>query len=62
MPFLIVALTLFAAFMAADADAETDAERLAKMFSPILILTEDTVERIWRRYGLGGFLYSSRNP
>ena len=43
MPFVIVALTLFAALMAADVDAETDAERLAKKFSPILILTEDTV-------------------
>ena len=29
--------------MAADADAETDDERLAKKFSPILILTEDTL-------------------
>ena len=42
MPFVIVALTLFAAMGAADADAETDAERLAEMFSPILILTEET--------------------
>ena len=43
MPLMIVVLTLFAALMAANADAETDAERLAKEFSPILILTEDTV-------------------
>ena len=42
MPFVIVALTLFAVLMVADADAQTDAERLAKMFSPILVLTEDT--------------------
>ena len=42
MPLMIAVLTLFAAFMATDADAETDAERLAKMFSPILILTEET--------------------
>ena len=44
MPFVIVALTLFTALMAADADAETDAEllALAKKFSPILILTEET--------------------
>ena len=42
MPLVIVALTLFAALMAADADAETEAERLAKKFSPILILTEET--------------------
>ena len=42
MPFVIVVLTLFAVLMAANADAETDAERLAEMFSPILVLTEDT--------------------
>ena len=42
MPFLIVALTLLVPLMAADANAETEAERLAEMFSPILILTEDT--------------------
>lgn len=41
MPLMIVVLTLFAALIAADADAETDAERLAEMFSPILILTKD---------------------
>ena len=39
---MIVALTLFAILMPADADAKTDAERLAEMFSPILILTEET--------------------
>ncbi len=43
MLFLIVVLTLFVPFMAADVNAKTDAERLAEMFSPILILTEDTV-------------------
>ena len=42
MPLMIVVLTLFAVLMAADADAETDAERLAEMFSPVLILTEET--------------------
>ena len=42
MPFAILALTLVVALMAADADAETDAERMAEMFSPILILTEET--------------------
>ena len=42
MSFVIVALTLFATLMAADADAETETERLAEMFSPILILTEET--------------------
>ena len=42
MPALIVALTLLVPLIAAEADAETDAERLAKKFSPILILTEDT--------------------
>ena len=42
MLFVIVALALFTALIAADADAETDAERLAEMFSPILILTEET--------------------
>ena len=43
MLFLIVALTLLVPLMTADANAKTDAERLAEMFSPILILTEDTV-------------------
>ena len=43
MPLMIAVLTLFAALMPVDADAETDAERLAEMFSPILILTEDTL-------------------
>ena len=42
MPFIIVALMLFAAFKAADAQAETNATRLANMFSPILILSEET--------------------
>ena len=42
MPLMIAVLTLFAALTVADADAETDDERLAEMFSPILILTEDT--------------------
>ena len=42
MPIMIAVLTLFAALMPVDADVETDAERLAEMFSPILILTEDT--------------------
>ena len=42
MPLMIAVLTLFAILMPVDADAETDAERLAEMFSPILILTEDT--------------------
>ena len=43
MPLMIAVLTLFVAFTTTDGDAETDAERLAKIFSPILILTEDTV-------------------
>ena len=43
MSLMIVVLTLFAGFMAVDADAETAAERLAEMFSPILILTKHTV-------------------
>ena len=42
MPIVIAVLTLFAALMAVEADAETDAERLAEMFSPILILTKET--------------------
>ena len=42
MSFVIVALTLFAFLTIADADAETDAEQLAKKFSSILVLTEDT--------------------
>ena len=42
MPFVIIALTLFATLMVADANAKTDAERLAENFSPILILTKDT--------------------
>ena len=42
MPFAIVALALFAALMEVDADAETEREQLAEMFSPILILTEET--------------------
>lgn len=42
MLFLIVALTLLLPFMPVDTNAETDAERLAEMFSPILILTKDT--------------------
>ena len=42
MPLMIAILTLFVALMAAEADAETETERLAEMFSPILILTEDT--------------------
>ena len=48
MPLMIAVLTLFAALMAADADAATDAEllALAEMFSPILILTKET-SRKW---------------
>ncbi len=42
MLFVILALTLCAGPMAAEVDAETEAEQLAKMFSPILILTEET--------------------
>ena len=42
MIVMIVALTLFSGFMAAEVDAETKAEKLAEMFSPILILTEET--------------------
>ncbi len=44
MPSTVVVFALFAALMAVDADADagTDAERLAKMLSPILILTEET--------------------
>lgn len=42
MSFVIVSLTLFAVLTIKDADAETDAEQLAKKFSPILVLTEDT--------------------
>ena len=43
MPLMIAVLIPFAALMAADADAETNTELLVEMFSPILILTEDTV-------------------
>ena len=44
MPFMIPVLTLFAALMAADADAKTaTATELIEKFSPILILTKDTV-------------------
>ena len=35
-------LTMLAALLAAEAQVETDEDRLAKMFSPILILTEET--------------------
>ena len=42
MSLVIVALTLFAGLMAPNAEAETDVEELAKMFSPILIMTKDT--------------------
>ena len=42
MPFVIVELILLTVLIVADADAATDAERLAEMFSPILILTEET--------------------
>ena len=44
MPFVIVSLTLLTALMTEDADAATDAEllALAKKFSPVLILTEET--------------------
>ncbi|MCY3737303.1 MAG: hypothetical protein OXG13_12925 [Gemmatimonadaceae bacterium] len=42
MIFMIVALALFAGSMTAEVDAETEAEQLAEMFSPILILTEET--------------------
>ena len=44
MPLMIAVLTLFAALMAVDADAKTaTATQLIEKFSPILILTEDTV-------------------
>ena len=42
MLFVILALTLCAGPMTAEVDAETEAEQLAKVFSPILILTEET--------------------
>ena len=42
MPFVIFALTLFNVVMVEGTNTETDAERLAEMFSPILILTEET--------------------
>ena len=42
MLFVILALTLCAGPMTAEVDAETEAEQLAKMSSPILILTEET--------------------
>ena len=41
MSFVIVVLTLFAAIGVAKADAASDLE-LAKKFSPILILAEET--------------------
>ena len=44
MPSVIVVLALFTALIAADADAETDVELLAEMFSPILILVEANSE------------------
>lgn len=42
MSLMVVVLTLFVGFTAVEADAKTEAERLAGMFSPILILTEET--------------------
>ena len=43
MPFVLVLLALFTDFIAANADEEnTYAEQLAEMFSPILILAEET--------------------
>ncbi len=45
MPFAIAALTLFAALMARDAEADTEAERLAEEFSPILILAIETGQK-----------------
>ena len=42
MLIVMTVLTLFAAFKAVEAATETNATRLAKMFSPILILTEET--------------------
>ena len=42
MILLIFSLILFAVVMAEGSNTETDAKRLAKMFSPILILTEET--------------------
>ena len=42
MPLAYIAVALFPILMAVDADAETELERLANMFSPILILTEET--------------------
>ena len=42
MSLLLVPLFPIAALIPADATAETDAEPLAKMFLPVLILTEET--------------------
>ena len=42
MSLIIAAITLFAMFMVEDAEAVRDDERLAEMFSPILILTKET--------------------
>ena len=43
MPFMIVALMQFAAFKGAEAETDDSRlNRLAEMFSPILILTEET--------------------
>ena len=45
MSIMIATITLFAMIMVDEAEAASNDERLAKMFSPILILTEDTEER-----------------
>ena len=42
MILLIFSLILFAVVMAEGSNTETDAKRLAEMFSPILILAEET--------------------
>ena len=42
MLLVIVAVALFAVFVGAEADTEAEDDRLAGMFSPILILTEET--------------------
>lgn len=53
MPFMVAVLTLFAALMVADADAETDAELLAEMFSPMsdqdIVSTPKTAKKRCRR-------------
>lgn len=42
MPFVSSVITVLAALLATEATAEADELELAKMFSPMLILTEET--------------------